>query len=250
MRFHSAVVITIAVVFSAAGAFSQDRGPIATENRRHFELREKYGSSYYQATVVNEPSGNLSKTLVLLRDPVYGDFVISQVRSLENQTTVLAITDKAGKSFVRLTYKWPVTSKDRSEKPEEAPPQSELKNIPTISTLETNGGRWEAVEVEWRGIERLRKLRTEVRRSMDPWLLEGIERMRSIAVGIAEVEAVTRMITTYVIHGSEGEPMISLIDAPAAPDCDFDKSFGVPCTERQLMRIKDAAQQQHQLDRY
>lgn len=241
------------VVFMAIGAsvsVSAQEAQRPHETRRHFELVDKKGALYYQGTALNESSQTLSRSRVLIRDLTYGDFIVSWTRSFTDQVTVLAVTDKEGKSFVRLTFKWPFTSKTRDETLAEAQLHPELQNAPTIATLETNGGKWQAVETEWQGTARLHELRTQVRRSMDFTLLEGIERMRSMALGTPDIDPIAKMITTYVVHGAEGEVMVSLVDTTVAPDCDFDKSFGLPCSERQLERLKKAREQQRQLENY
>jgi hypothetical protein len=133
---------------------------------------------------------------------------------------------------------------------QEAHLHPELDNAPTIVTLDTNGGKWEAVETEWQTTDRLHQLRTEVRRSMNPTLLEGIERMRSMALGTDEIEPLAKMVTTYIVHGAEGEINVSLVDTTAAPDCEFDKSFGYACSDRSLERIKKAAEQHRPIQEY
>jgi len=238
------------VALSATIAVLGEEAPKPREVRRHFELVDKQGRVYYEATALNESSQPLARSRVLLRDVTYGDFVVSWTRSFVNQTTVLVFTDKDGKSFVRLTFKWAYTSKTRDETLSEAHRHPELQDAPVIAILETNGGKWEAVETEWQGTSRLHELRTEVRRSMDFTLLEGLERMRSMALGAQDIDPIAKMVTTYIVHGAEGEVMVSLVDTTVAPDCDFDKSFGVPCSDRQLERIKKAVEQHRQLEEY
>lgn len=248
--FNFLICCFVLFALNAAIARAEDAPSGLRGVRRHFELVDKQGTLYYQATSINETSQALGRSRVLLHDVNYGDLVLSWVRSYTEQTTVLSVTDKEGKAYVRLKFKWPYTSKTRDETLSEAHRHPELEKAPVIAILETNGGKWEAVETEWQGTQRLRELRTDVRRSMDFTLLEGIERMRSMALGIQDIDAIAKMVTTYLIHGSEGEIMVSLIDTTTAPDCDFDKSFGVPCSERELERIKKAIEQHHQLEEY
>jgi len=42
-----------------------------------------------------------------------------------------------------------------------------------------------------------------------------------------------------------GENEVALL-----PECDFDQRFGYPCTEGQLARVKRAADENRELDRY
>jgi hypothetical protein len=237
-------------MIASATAMHGDEPSAMRGRRRHFQLVDKQGFLYYQATVINESSQELGRNRVLLHDVNYGDFVISRLRSYAEQTTTLTFSDKVGKAYARLKFKWPYTSKTLDDTLKEARRHPELENAPVIAILETNGGKWEAVETEWRGIQRLRELRTDVRRSMDFTLLEAIERMRSMALGIPDIEPVAKMITTYIVHGTEGEIMVTLVDSTMAPDCEFDKSFGVPCSDRQLERIKKANEEHRQLEEY
>lgn len=250
MTIARALARVMPLVLAAASISAQDAKPATSEFRRHFELVDKQGAQYYVATSINERSPELARARVLLRDVNYGDLVLSWIRSYKEQTTVLSITDREGKAYVRFRFKWPYTSKTQEETIREAHRHPELQAAPVIGIVETNGGKWEGVETDWKGVQRERELRTEVRRSMDFSLLEGIERMRSMALDIPDIKSIANMITTYIVHGAEGEISISLVDSTLAPDCDFDKSFGLPCTDRQLERIKKAQAEHRQLEEY
>jgi hypothetical protein len=245
------VIIIVGIVITANVLRAADTPPRREVTvRHHVELNDKRGMLYYKATIVDELSDERSRTRILVRDLPFGDYVLSRVRSFADQTTVISIADVQDKSFVRVTYKWPFTSKTRDETLAEARRHPELMDAPTIVTLETNGGKWEAVETEWRSFERRRELQTQVRQSMNTTLLEGIERMRGMVFPADDFKVFADLITTYVLHGTAGEVQQGLIATPAHPDCTFDKSFGVPCSDKQLAHIQKADEEHRPITDY
>jgi hypothetical protein len=243
-------MLLFALVVSRS-ALAQQR-PRVTHLRRHFELNDKAGQPYYEATVAHDFSDERQNTRILLRDHRFGDFVLSRVLAFPDgeSTTTIGITDAEGKSYVRINFIWAIKAKSVSEYLSQAHEHPQLLQAPTIVTLETNGGKWEAVETEWRGTDRRRQLRTEVRQSMNPRLLEAIERMRGMAMATTEFTGFVELVTDYILHGTAGEAQQGLIENTLQPDCDFDKSFGIPCTEKQLARIKKADEEHRPITDY
>jgi hypothetical protein len=246
VRLIASTLVTVATI----SALAEDTAPRSAVIRRHFELNDKAGSAYYYVTTVRELSEVRQHVRLLVRDARFGDYILSWLRSFTDQTTVISIADLSGKAYVRITYKWPFTSKTVTDTLAEAKRHPELMDAPTIVTLDTNGGRWEAVETEWRGTERRRELRTQVRQSMNPTLLEAIERMRGTALPVSDFKDFAALATTFVLHGTAGEVQEGLLENSLHPDCDFDKSFGLPCTDKELARIKKADEEHRPITDY
>lgn len=232
-------------------AAETEKSPII-EYRRHFRIADR-SVVLYEVTAIVRMSEEKDENYVLIRDQGHGDFVMSKVWTFENQRSVSRLNDIKNRSFIQASYVLPLVSETRSATMAEARADASLLEVRSVFTLETNGGRWEGLEKDWDDPGRLRQLRHQLRQTLDFSLLEAMERMRGTLFLTDSGDYFYSMVCKFAVYDTTGEDTQQKAGDPSndvAPDCDFDKHFGFPCSEKQLERLKKAAAEQKTLDRY
>lgn len=230
------------------------------EYRRHFRVIDREQEQLYEATLIARISEEKDENYLLIHDEGHGEFIIRKVWTFENQQSVSRMTDIKNRSFIQASYIFQLSSKTRSDTHAEARRNPLLMDVPAILTLETNGGRWEGLDRDWNDAARLRQLRHQVRQTVDFSLLEATERMRGTLFAIdSDASFFYATVCKYVVYGTsrdetteddEGSSSSGMKALDIAPNCDFDKQFGFPCSAKQLERVKKAAAEQKPLPRY
>ncbi|HEY0158879.1 MAG TPA: hypothetical protein VGF28_16465 [Thermoanaerobaculia bacterium] len=209
--------------------------------RRHFELRDAKGALVYEYTLITSISEAGSSAVVLLRDPGHGDVLLENVTTVEPHVSTHRISDVKRRTFVEASMVGPFTSKTLSETFKEAHAHPELFNTATPITIATRGGEWRITDTELQDEQGVRRLRHEIRPTVDVYLLEAIERMRGTFFRVAEGSAYSWLLGQLLLYGPIDEMDLEIPVVEQAPACDFDKSFGYACSEAQLKRIREAA---------
>lgn len=244
MRAISAKTLLIILALAATHAVAEPQPPAEVrEHRSHFEIVAQEGPVLYQFTEVSRTSDTLSEEYVLVRDVEHGDFVLRQRWSFGDQVMTRRLSDLEDRVFVQLTMQSPFTSKTRKETLAESRRHPSIKMTPAIIKLETNGGRWDAVETEWEDAVALRQFRYRLRASVDGFLLEAVERLKGMPIDTTAIGAFFDILGHLIVYGPpSAEPAAAGTKRQtAAPDCAFDAHFGFPCSAKQLDRIKKAA---------
>lgn len=132
----------------------------------------------------------------------------------------------------------------------EAEGNEKLVSTPVFVTITTNGGEWSIVSTDLDEWARVRQLRHEIRPTMDFFLLEAIERMRGAVFAIPGGDIFFMQVAQYVVYDTRDAPRLAVQQENQPPACDFDKSFGYPCSAAQLEKIRKRAEEGKPLDRY
>jgi hypothetical protein len=144
----------------------------------------------------------------------------------------------------------PFTAKTRVGTLRESDQNRNLKMISALLTVTTNGGEWRGADSDTKEWQRLREVRHLIRPTISFYLLEGIERMRGAIFGTVAGNAYYGMVAQYALYDTADDFKLDLEELPHPPDCAFDKSFGYPCSEAQLTRIRKANESGKVLDHY
>lgn len=224
----------------------------AADVRRHFEVIGPSDDILYEATEIVRLTDDTDAMFMLIRDTGHGDFVMRRIWTFENQAIVTRISDVKDRTFVQTTGTMPFQSKTRLETLAEGRRNPRLMDVPVVFQMETNGGRWDSVETDLKETAVLRRLRHDLRQTMDFFLLEAIERMRGSFLGVAEGEAYFPMLADYVIYDLDPEDneKAGIKTRDAMPNCSFDQSFGFPCSEKQKERAGKALKSGIPVPRY
>jgi len=204
------------------------------EFREHYVLRDAEGYAHYEITELSRISDDVSETVVLVRDPDHGSFLLTSRRSWADGQAFKSLTDVRQKDYIRVSF----VSTSRARTVKEYIAEGGLL-APLVLTLTTNGGEWKGLETEWKEWSKLRTLRHSVRRTVPFYLLEALERMRG-GVLASSAGPYFDLIGELVLYDTQDEPQLRLEQVEQPPACDFDDSFGYPCSAAQLERIKKA----------
>lgn len=246
------LVLSLAMAIATASPLPAGTTEAGTnEFRRHFEVRH-HEELLYQATVIVRSSDTADEMIVLVRDVGFGDVILHHKWIYKDQQAVKRITDVPGKVYIQAAYAVPVAGKTRQEILAQARQSPELKFIPAAVTIETNGGKWEGLENDWDELFRLRALRHQIRQSLDPYLLEAIERMRGTLFTSIDAQVFRDLVAHFVTYDAIAEaasaPAVTMRETAA--DCEFDAAFGFACSARQKARIEAAISKGKPLTRY
>ena len=234
--------------FSLLALSASGEEPNTREFRQHYSLQTPDGSAIYDITKIvrltSAAQGDRhQEAIYLMLDSGHGPLVLTLARSYTDQTSTYTIADTKGRTYVRATFALPFTAKTRQETNEEAKQNPELYDVPAYVTISTNGGEWTSLSTDADEWSTLRRLRHQMRPTVDAYLLEGIERMRGTFFSTEDGSLFHEVVGQYLVYDTTGgEPKSSLKKVDAAPDCAFDKSFGYECTDTQLERIRKAAE--------
>jgi len=214
------------------------------ERREHYVLRDAEGYVHYEITELSRISDDVNEGVVLVRDPDHGSFLLTNRLSWADGQASHSLTDVRQKDYIRVSF----GSTSRARTVKEYIAEGGLL-APLVLTLTTNGGEWKGLETEWKEWSKLRTLRHSVRRTVPFYLLEALERMRGGALG-ASAGPYIDLIGQLVLYEPQDEPQLRLEQVEQPPACDFDDSFGYPCSEAQLKRIKKAQESGKPLSSY
>jgi hypothetical protein len=245
--------LTILLLASTSFVNAEMKKAPVTEFRRHFQYFDREKVPHYEATVVVRMSEEQDERFVLIHDEGNGDFILSKVWTFGDQRSTSRLSDIKGRTYIQVSYKLPLTGTTRTETMAEARKNPDLTKVPSVVTLETNGGRWEGLETDWDSAARLRDFRRQVRQTIDFSLIETMERMRGTFFATDEgsyfYTAVCRF-ALYDIDLGDAEPPATVEGTAAAPKCSFDQRFGFPCSEKQRTRVEKADAEKRLLEHY
>lgn len=225
--------------------------PKVTDIRQHFQITGgSENAVFYEVTEVIRLSDETDENHHLVHDVGHTDFVMKRVWSFKDQTITYRISDQANRVFIQFVYQTPFAARTRLETLKEARENAVLQETPGIVTIETNGGKWEAVDTDLTG-ENLRQLRRSLRQTLDATLLEALERMRGtvFATPIGEVFYV-RFGRLVLYDERDSARVASAKVRDTAPDCSFDAGFGYRCSDKQVERVAKAAKEGRVLTKY
>jgi hypothetical protein len=248
MRNLSAIAFLLFALSSPGGD-----SPKVVEIRNHFRVGGADGANLYVITEIIRLSDDLNESHLLIRDEGHGDFVMKSVWAFQTQEITHRLSDLKDRNFVQSTSKMPFTSKTRVETLAEARQNPMLVDTPAAVRIETNGGVWEGIHTDWDEYGRLRQFRHDLRQTIDPFLLEAMERMRgTVFTGVSGLpDAFYARVARFVVYDQRSdETPVSVKQAELTPDCQFDESFGYPCSEKQLERVRQAAKEGTSLSNY
>jgi hypothetical protein len=250
IRTYPAVALGMLLFALSVSAGESRSKPI--EMRNHFRITGQEGAVLYDITEVIRLADEVEENRLLIHDEGHGDFLMNRIWSYETQTITHRLNDLKDRAFVQISLKMPFTSKTRLETIAEAKRNPILVDTPAVVRLETNGGQWEGVHDDWDEYGRLRQFRHELRQTLDPFMLEALERMRGTVLTLPGTpSAFYERVARFVVYDQRSdEAPVSVQRVDAQPDCDFDKSFGFPCSEKQLERVKKAVKDGSVLSTY
>lgn len=221
------------------------------EYRQHTILRSPEDKSlHFEVTEIVRVTDDMDENELLVNDTQHGQFILTRRTTFADQEVSHTISDVKKKEFVRSSFKMPFSAKTRKETMAESAQNPDLKMLPALITVTTNGGEWRSVDAgagEW---QRLRDLRYSVRQTVPFHLLEAIERMRGSVFATPIGSVFYSLVGKYVVYQTADDAKLELEAVPAPPDCNFDESFGYPCSEAQTRRVKAAADSGETLTRY
>lgn len=210
--------------------------------RRHFALRSKPDNVvHYEVTIITRTADEFDQDLILVDDPGHGRVVMEMKHTYTDQEVYYSISDDKRKDFVRTSFTMPFTAKTRAAMLKEAARSPQLKELPALLTVTTNAGEWRGVDSEWGEWQRLREIRHSIRPTLPFHLLESIERMRGALLASPSGSIYYSTVARFVVYQSNDDARLDLEEIPMDPSCTFDSSFGYPCSEAQLARVKKAA---------
>jgi len=227
----------------------------AAEARKPAQIRHRYvgtstsGKVTFEVTEVEVSADNADETYVLIRDTELNDeWILKSQMDYDQHESRYEMSDVRGEVYVRQTATIEFDGHTRAEFLAALQSNSVLRQtINPLTTVRAGGATRTALEAEWQNRENLRLWRSEIRRAMNPGLLEAMERLRPL---LSDKPFETfQPLFEVVLYSSRTSDMAVKIRA-AAPDCAFDDSFGFPCTDHQKKRIADAVKAGATLTKY
>jgi hypothetical protein len=231
-------VLVIAALLTSVSAQAAE-----TERRERLVLKDAKNSIHFEVTRIVRTSDDRDHEIALVLDRGYGKVILERDHSFAKQLVIHRITDPKRETYIESRFGQPFTSTNRADTLEEARQHPELVDVPVTMTLSTNGGEWTGLETNWREWGELREVRRRVRASLSFSLLEAIERMRDSVFATRVGDGFYLLVAKYALYDPPERAPSKLILESAIPDCDFDKSFGYPCSEKQLKRAAASAKE-------
>lgn len=205
-------------------------GPV----RKHYSLKD--GNNVVVVTEISNVSEAAHTTQWLLSDADGSHFVVSESIDFSVQRSQYEIRELRHKTFLRASFDRPLKSKTRSESLSESAEPGSILSI----KYETGDAVLFATELELADRDKVQSLTQKLRTTMDPHLLDAIERMSAIwsASPFAAVSAV--LINPALRYRDCNQRQAS--EVRALPDCEFDASFGAEfhCSDASKEKIKAA----------
>jgi hypothetical protein len=245
-------IIHIALLALATAAVAQEAAQEPPGSvRQHYQIVLD-GAVVCDVTEISRSSEERSENYVLVRDADHGEYVVRKIWTYKDQQSVYRLSDMRDRVFVQAVAKMPFTGKTRTATSQEARENPETVMRPVTLELETNGAAWDGVSTEWDDPVAKRHFRYTLRRALDPFLLEAIERMRGIPFKEGAMDVFYASIAQLVLYVDDAEELRAskLRQKDAAPDCAFDARFGFPCSAKQLARVKKSLAEGKPLTHY
>jgi hypothetical protein len=247
-RYLLIIAITLPLLVETAHAASHQ--PV--EWRSHLTVNDARGNLLYVVTDIHQVDDAGGATAILVLDKATEQrFLMTRKYDIEGHRSLMQISDVSGKKYVRLWYALPSAAKTRDELASELEANPDLFHVADpIVTLETPGSSHTARISELSTEDTRERWLSDLRESLDPAFLEGLERMRSSFFGTSAGELFYSTLAMYMFHGGCSPATTGVKSVAEFPDCRFDKSFGFACSDRQLERITKAKGDKQTLDRY
>ena len=247
-RLHRPIYLASAL-FVLLGVVSPAKADVEVRTRVDVVSADK--RVHYEMVELIRIGDTEESNVVLVRDTATGDrYILHRLKSYTNRTSTWKISDTKGESLVQASFPLPFTKTTRREAMQEARDNPVLATLPTILTIETNGGTWSNLHTAWDEWAELRKLRHDIRRATSFYILEGIERMRDSVFAQPAAQGFYQLVGRFVVYDTTDKEDAGLQSIRAMPNCDFDRSFGWPCTEGQQKRIRKARESGQMPERY
>ena len=246
------IVLCILIASATFGGEAASPSPPKTV-RSHFAMSDSNGNLLYVLTSVLEVSDAGDSNTLLVLDKVTDDrYVMIRNFDIQNHRSIVKIRDVAGKKFVSRSYALPSAAKTRTELAAELRSNPVLFEVADpVLTLETPSFTYTARASELVSTQSYGRWLSDLRQSLDPAFLEGLERMRAHLFGWQTGHTIYDTLARYLFHGTCDASSAAPIEAiPEFPDCAFDKAFGYPCTEKQLQRIDRAKDEKRDVPMY
>jgi hypothetical protein len=221
------------------------------EVRHHFLLRHAGDKvEHYRATNIVRITDDVQQNVLLLHDLEHGRLILEDRHLFASQDASYSISDEKRAETVEVSFKTPYTASTRKDTEEEDRVNPGIKNTSALLTITTNGGEWRSSDSEWTDWRRIRELRYSIRRTLSPFLLEAVERMRGTVFATDQGEMYYFVVGRYLVYQDKDDVPLALEAVTLPPGCEFDESFGYPCSAEQQKRIRDAVQKGKVLPRY
>jgi hypothetical protein len=244
-------LLSIALWLGTLGMSAADE-PKPTEMRNHFSILGESGEALYDITEVIRLGEDFEENHLLIHDEGHGDFLLNREWNYRDQIITYRMNDLKNRAFIQQSSKAPFNSKTRVGTLAEAKRNPNLVDVPAVVKIETNGGEWEGIHTDWDEYSRLRRFRHDLRQTLDPFMLEALERMRGTILTLPGMAAgFYQLVGRFIIYDQRSDETLTTVKQIALqPDCDFDKAFGYPCSEKQLERVSRAAKEGLPLSTY
>lgn len=219
--------------------------------RQHFVVRSGE-AVLFELTAIHDLTEEKFENVILVRDPEHGDVLLRQVHDFAANASTRRISDVKERTFVEAVLPGaPFAAKTFSETIREAREHHQLFALtPSRVTIRTNGGEWTDIDTQHTDPQTLRALRHRIRPTIDFFLLEAIERMRTSLFQTTHGDPYRDLLATYVLYDSTAPAATPVKAVMQPPNCDFDKSFGYPCTAEQWKKVRAAAEAGKELMAY
>jgi hypothetical protein len=238
--------------FSALAADLDGASRQPVEWRSHSTVDDAHGNVLYVLTDIHRVRDAGGATVLLVYDKSTGQqFVMTRHYDIENHRSLMQVADVAGKKYFRQWYPLPSAAKTREELTAELESNPRLFDVADpVVTLETTAASHTARASELTRIDPHARWVSELRESLDPSFLEGLERMRASLFGTAVGATFYSTLTSYLFHGGCAPAADDAHVMAEFPDCGFDKSFGFDCSDLQKERIAKAREEKRALAHY
>jgi hypothetical protein len=251
---HACCVLAVMLLCFGSVCKAADLAPASPqtrETRSHHVLQDDKGSVHYELSSITRVGSDFFQKSLLVRDVDHGDVIMEHRTVYGDGVATTTVSDVKRKSFIRASFPLPSAAKTVADARKEDDLNPELANASVILTLTTNGGEWSAIESEWQVWSALRTLRRSIRATMPTFLMEAFERMRGTVFETSNGRYYYSALARFVLYDSaDDDSRSTLIERAAMPDCEFDETFGFPCSDAQVKLIKAATEEKKLLHRY
>jgi hypothetical protein len=226
-------------------------GDLSVNSRRHYALADAKDHLEYRVTAGLDVSPVRDTDTLLLEDFSAGQrYVIQRDFDIEHHRSSTEIRDPEGKRYVRVWYAISSAAKTRDELLEEFHGNPDLPALSnSLLTIETPAFTHTMREQSLSHASEREEWVSELRQTLDPQFLEGMERMRTGAIAIEDIEFFRLLFGAWFFHGNC--PAVSpLHEVRDEPDSNFDNRFGFPCSAKQQERLEKARKEKRPLERY
>lgn len=223
------------VLFSFLAATSLAASSEAAENemRTHYVVADRNRLPVYRATVITTSDENAGVETCLLSD-VSGERVRIDIR--RNHVSHLLIAEYSVNNAppVKVKVDLPFKSMTRSGNAHEYNTQPELREKEIPFTIESNGKMLKTAEREWKSGPNKANVRAQAKSLVGTHLAATMTKLRSVLAFPPLAGACSTL--SFVTDGVKCAGSTALSIAVVQPDCDFDATFGFPCSAAQAQR--------------